>query len=387
MSIYGAAIRRMQQRAEAEFRSTAVGKLLTEVDRLRRRGTAGQNELLRLSKQLSRLGSRSSLWNELQRTGLGQIVGEIDRYARRGLKQAVLEELLGALGPVGGLMQMFLRPGGKQVVNSGRELQAAADMLRAFGYRVEAPPRGKGTQRVETDIDRSKRLLESLGFTVTPPPAEKSQPARPEIVDAPGGGGKRGGGTGSRFKVSAGGVDFLVPPGDPLITGEWIQVSSSNVYAIAFIWNNAAPTKGTLRIRFLNHRKGAKSARGPVYHYYDVHPALFQDFRKAASKGRWVWDNMRIRGTVSGHRYRYMLTMLSSDGYVPRQATRLGNEEWFIRRNVRSATTSRGGNIQLGQDYRSQLGDEFVKYWDKRNGTPNRGKGAGPNRGKPNRGR
>jgi hypothetical protein len=93
---------------------------------------------------------------------------------------------------------------------------------------------------------------------------------------------------------------------------------------------------------------------------------------------------MRIRGTVSGHRYRYMLTMLSSDGYVPRQATRLGNEEWFIRRKVNSATTSRGGNIQIGREYRSELADQFVKYWDKRNGRPDRG---GPNRGKPNRGR
>lgn len=369
MSIYGSAIRRMRERAQAEFRNTAVGKLLGDVDRMRRRGAAGQNDLLRLSRQLSRLGTRSQLWNELQKTGVGQLVGEIDRYARRGLKEALLDELLGMLGPVGGLMQMFLRPRGKRVANVGRELQAAADLLQAFGYRVQKPASGKAaTEAVESDVDRSKRFLESLGFKVEPPPPEKRLPPQPAPSPRKPG----------RNVVTAGGVEFHVPPNDPLLTGEWIKVTSSNVYAIAFIWNNADPAHGTLRIRFLNKRKGSKSARGAVYHYYDVHPALFQDFRRSASKGRWVWDHMRIRGTVSGHRYRYMLTMLSSDGYVPRQATRLGNEEWFIRRNVL------GNN---GQQYRSELQDEFVKFWQDKRGRPNRGKGGGPNRGTPNRGR
>lgn len=380
MSIYGAAIRKMRDRATAEFRSTAVGQLLGEVDRMRSRGAAGRNDLLRLSRQLSRLGTRSQLWNELQKTDIGRLVGGIDKYARRGLKEALLDELLGMLGPVGGLMGMFLRPQGKRVANIGRELQAAGDMLRAFGYRVEPPQPGKATRAVESEIDRSKRFLESLGFTVAPPPAHKRQPPQPEPSPSTGGapGQSQTGRRSNLVVVKAGGVEFHVPPGDPLLTGEWITVTSSNVYAIAFIWNNADPTHGTLRVRFKNHRKGAKSPRGPAYHYADVHPALFQDFRKAASKGGWVWDHLRIRGTVSGYRYRYMLTMLSSDGYVPRQATRLGNEEWFIRRKVRS---------KAGQEYRSELQDQFVKFWDERKGRPNRGGGAGPNRGTPNRGR
>lgn len=383
MTLYARALQKLRQEATDEFRRTAVGQMFGEVDRMRRRGTAGRAEMLRLSRQLQRFSSRRSVMQELERTGVGKLIGEVDRYARRGLKEAMLDELLGALGPVGSLIGMFLRPEGRPVANINRELRAASDLLRAFGYRVEAPTGAQPSADsiARSEVERSRRFLESLGFKVQPPepqaeadfiPLPSRRRAEPQAPSGP-------------QTVTVGGIQLRLQPNDPLLTGEWIPVTSSNVHSIAFIWNDARPAQGTLRIRFLEKRGGTTKA-GPVYHYLDVHPALFQDFRRAASKGRWVWDHMRIRGTVSGHRYKYMLAMLSSSGYVPRQATRVGNEEWYIRRKVRSKTqTTRGGNVHLGQTHVSQLDDAFVKYWDdRRHGRPNRG---GPNRGKPNRGR
>jgi hypothetical protein len=82
---------------------------------------------------------------------------------------------------------------------------------------------------------------------------------------------------------------------------------------------------------------------------------------------------LRIRGTVSGHQKRYSLAAINSTGYVPRQATRLGNEEWYLQRTVTG---------QNGKTYRSELQNQMVRRFPDR-GTPNRG---GPNRGTPNRG-
>lgn len=387
MTLYARAIQKLRQDATEEFRRTAVGQLFGEVDRLKRRGTAGRSELLRLSRQLQRFTSNGYVRRELERTNIGKLVGQVERYAQRGFKEAMLDELLGALGPVGDLFGMFLRPHGRPVANINNELRAAADLLRTFGYRVQPPtgPRPSDESLGRSEVQRAQQFLESLGFKVQAPPEVADN--EPHFVELPRRERERQA-PGREQTITVGGIQLRVQPNDPLLTGAWIRVESSNVYAIAFIWNNAAPTKGTLRVRFWEKSGGAKTRGGPVYHYLDVHPALFQDFRTAASKGKWVWDHMRIRGTVSGHRYRYMLAMLSSSGYVPRQATRVGNEEWFLKRTVQSKTQSRGGNIQLGRSHTSQLDDAFVKYWDdRRHGRPNRGKGGGPNRGTPNRGR
>lgn len=364
MNHFHHALDALRRQAQRDIRNSTIGRIYSEVDKMRRRGTAGALELDRLSRSLRRLRSNSVLQQEMRGTNLGRFIGEVDKYARKGMREALLESVLDALGPVGGLIGTFLRPQGKPLANVSRELEMAADLLKAFGYRVEAPKTPQQAARnIASEVQRSKRLLESLGFKVEPPPAEKAQQPPP--------------GQGTEY-VSMAGLRKRVKPDDPLLTGAWIPVTSSNVESIGYIWNEANPAKGTLKVRFLDKRKGATSARGSVYHYYDVHPSLFDNFRRAASKGRWVWDNLRIRGTVSGHQFRYALAGLASDGYVPRQATRLGPKEYYLQRQVRSKS---------GQEYQSELQDEFVRYWEPKRGTPNRGKGRGPNRGAPNRGR
>lgn len=177
--------------------------------------------------------------------------------------------------------------------------------------------------------------------------------------------------------INIGGRKYRIRRDDPLLTGEMIRVKSSNVHSIGYIWNSDDPAKGTLQVRFLDHRKGRSAKAGAGYQYFAVHPEVFVSFTKAASKGKFVWDRLRIRGTVSGHQYQYSIATLASDGYTPRKARRVGDHEYFLQRTVK------GSN---GKVYKSQLPQRMVGPYNPspNRGTPDRGE---PNRGTPNRGR
>lgn len=77
---------------------------------------------------------------------------------------------------------------------------------------------------------------------------------------------------------------------------------------------------------------GNTNERGPTYAYYDVPIRVFVRMKLAHSKGTFVWDELRIRGTIYGHRFRYALVAAEStvtvDGeslpYIPRRATPAG---------------------------------------------------------------
>lgn len=76
---------------------------------------------------------------------------------------------------------------------------------------------------------------------------------------------------------------------------------------------------------------GKSNERGPLYAYYDVPVRVFERMKMAHSKGKFVWDNLRVRGTIYGHQYRYALmqgAVTIQDGvsgvYIPRKATPRG---------------------------------------------------------------
>lgn len=162
---------------------------------------------------------------------------------------------------------------------------------------------------------------------------------------------------------------------DPIVTGEMIDVVSSNVHSIGYDWNWDEPNKGTLKVRFLAKRKNRARVRGPLYFYFNVHPEVFMAFQHASSKGKFVWDRLRVRGTVSGSRFHYELEDLGATGYVPRKATRLGPNEHFLQRQFTDAS---------GRTHTSQLEDEFVQRIGANRHGP---QGFVPMRGTPNRGR
>jgi hypothetical protein len=93
---------------------------------------------------------------------------------------------------------------------------------------------------------------------------------------------------------------------------------------------------------------------GPIYSYggakRPIPPTLFAKLKRANSKGTFVWDELRIRGTMWGHKFPYTLVQATpSTMYVPRKATKRGLAKRIIpttiklsnRRKVRRYLESR----------------------------------------------
>jgi hypothetical protein len=109
---------------------------------------------------------------------------------------------------------------------------------------------------------------------------------------------------------------------------------------------------------------GKTNSPGPLYHYYDVPEGLWNRFQSAGSKGKWVWDNLRIRGTIAGHRYAYALIAgtVAGEGdrvtYIPRLATSSG---FKARSRIQAGTKI--GSI-LSTEKRKNMGARGVKLED-----------------------
>lgn len=77
-------------------------------------------------------------------------------------------------------------------------------------------------------------------------------------------------------------------------SGEWFDgFSSSNVQAIQYHSDDQR-----LLIQYLD---------GSMYAYHPVSMGLAMSLYGASSKGTWVWDNLRVRGTVFGYQIPYEL--------------------------------------------------------------------------------
>lgn len=90
---------------------------------------------------------------------------------------------------------------------------------------------------------------------------------------------------------------------DAYLLGEWLPVTSSNVAAIRYL-----PEDEALEVEYLN---------GGFYRYSDIPPMMAKDFALASSPGGWVWDHLRVRGTVYGYQKPYALISGPST-YEPR---------------------------------------------------------------------
>ncbi len=74
-------------------------------------------------------------------------------------------------------------------------------------------------------------------------------------------------------------AEGLSPNQRTALTGEWVQMSSSNVDKIRYLVENK-----TLEVIFLD---------GAGYQYYDVPIDVFLDFLTTDSPGRFVWNRLR----------------------------------------------------------------------------------------------
>lgn len=80
-----------------------------------------------------------------------------------------------------------------------------------------------------------------------------------------------------------------------LAMGERVYVDSSNVEWIQYL----AAFEGTPEHLYVGYKDGS------AYMYGEITPEMAIAFLNAPSKGRWVWDNLRLRGTVYGWQKPY----------------------------------------------------------------------------------
>lgn len=227
--------------------------------------------------------------------------------------------------------------------------EVPAAVQQAIGAALEAPPRP--------------------GRPVAPPPRQPGGGRRPPTAppnDSDGGGLPPGGFSRSRFN----------PNHPPPLPGESNPHSeeivcdseSSNVYSFSYD-GKASTLFVTYKAHSINQEntrtdrvkrgkrfgrpqlvgeKGGtvgkgRGGRGAMYAYFDVPARVFERMKNAASKGKFVWDELRIRGTVFGHKFRYQLVQgqvtPGTGVYIPRKATAKG----FRTRSVADLGNGRRG--------------------------------------------
>ena len=345
----------LKRKALHDFENTALGELFDDAfevvesaHRARRAplkwalGQTPLGHLLRRAKALSKRG----VVNELLAMG-GETGSDISRIAAkyaRAKKQTLgevaneqIREMLKAAGPIGDVILARVG-GGQRRTSKGRgrvqrELDVMTKALRAFGFETLHKP-SDDNPPTPREIEAAKAVLEAAGYTVVPPSGKTKQPtvivrdrSRAGRVAERQIGETTLQAVGGRMRIKRGGEQMTVDKDDPIIKGEMIPVESSNVHSIGYDL-----AEGNLIVRFLGHGpKGERVGLGPQYIYYEVPMAEFQSMRRAASKGKWVWDHLRIRGTVVGHQYDYSLDE-GEAGYIPRKATLTTRGEEYMPR-------------------------------------------------------
>lgn len=163
------------------------------------------------------------------------------------------------------------------------------------------------------------------------------------------------------------------PEEHQLFSDEFLSPTSSNVYSFQY-FRRPGDTLGILYVTFKGNRirgemgppvfKGGKrqihgqpgrtvgekiNKPGSTYAYFNVGADVFNRMKAAFSKGTFVWDELRVRGTVYGHQYPYQLIsgqVLKVGGgrlaqYIPRRATSQG----FRTRSLADTGTRRRGFV------------------------------------------
>lgn len=352
--LFTRASRRIRDSAKQAFRRSDFGRVLREFEEAHKKPAAGPRDLGKLIRAYERGGSRRLL-DELARSDAGRLARDLERYAKRGpLGKKVVGEVLKGLGPAGKFLEALSGIGDKPS-SRARTLEAAIQLLQSFGYEVLGPPgRKQDPEQLERSLSAARAFLERHGESApAPKPATPTveQPAPPAQ------------GNSSRIDVVlANGAVRRFPKDHPIVTGKFVNCHSSNVHSYAYNYLD-----WTLYVRFLGGEGEHRHGPGPLYQYSHVPPELFLTLLNAGSKGDWVWDNLRIRGTVSGHQHDYRLVGIVGS-YVPRKATYTPAGEWFIPRTVR---TDKGHGLTSARPSAPARG------------VPNRGRPRPPNRGTP----
>lgn len=358
----------LRRAAMSEFRGTKLGQLFQMADKAQR-GAAGNPRALAYLMQRSMGQNPQRMLRDLMGVDWGTTVQTVMRYSGGNTFQShAVDEFLNALGPAGQVLRAITREFSQGAKAGGQpfEVGAAIRLLQAFGYEVLGSPdemrKLRGAPRARA-IDVATEVLrtlapERLADTPEQPPDEPRRTGQAR--------------------------DDHWSKSHPVFTGRMKKVVSSNVHSWGY-----DPDTNNLYVRFLGGSRDERRGKGPMYVYHQVGPELAASLDHASSKGDWVWDNLRVRGTAAGHQYPYDLVAVSGD-YVPRKASLVRGGEAFVRR-INWTTRS-------GRQLTSPMETELVRpmrpegpvpphmrhlFGEVRRNEPNR---ATPNRGQPNRG-
>jgi len=360
----------IRRQATQAYRRSTFGRLVNEVERTKRMGQRGPDHLKDVVKRYGKRFDPERMVKEAMGQDMRSLVRQVEVYSRSGgVSKRLLNGFLDALGPAGNLVRAIIKPGKGRNKGLAGELQRATQFLEAHGH-VVIPPKGSPTVgRVGRGINGLVNWLESQGQRLEP---EQEPKAKKESKFPFGISETTRKGTPRRYVDLPGpGKSTRLPANHPAVTGDFVKVDSSNVHSWAYDADNAY-----LYVRFLAAAAHGepRTAPGPLYRYRDIGPEMAKALHDAPSKGSWIWDELRVRGTIAGYQKPYALVGVMG-GYVPRQATLMaGGEEWFKRRQLHM-----GG----GKWLTSSKPDQFVQFAGDPGG-PNRG---APSRGQPNRGR
>lgn len=313
---------------------------------------------------LRKTGRQTATQSVLRELGtFGDVSADVIRFARGGSVTGFLGGLLRSLGPVAPAIKAIL---GGQKINDPQPdvLQAAIDFLGELGLEVRLPG--------ETIHAGPKPGIDANKGTGTPNPGKtgKARVAPPRTTGRGTSGAGGGGGEGEDEPSSLPTGRFVQ---DKYIPMELVN-GSSNVYAIGY-----HPDTQTMRVQFLGstlrmdkirgsgHKgKGrAKASRGvhagkrggpgAVYDYFNVPPRVFARVQRAGSKGKAIWDNLRVRGTVYGHQYDYQLSAASVADVVNAIGKRVARITYVPRKAV-------GPGQFKGRDIRQGVGRQAQTF-------------------------
>jgi len=336
--------RRLQASARRDFDRSPIGQLVGQLSRGAGSATVDAT-LKRAATELHRPPMQA-----FRGTDLGRFATEIQRYSRGGgYRRKIVAQVLGSMGPAGKLIQALIGSGGASKRDVEKQVSAAFDFLRIFQPELLSPAArktrrpGRRGSKSAAEAESLAKLLEAQGYKIIRPGKGKTQAqqmadmlAKQGYQVTPPGGAQQQGRQRKTVDIDVGGRSQRFPRNHPIVTGEMLPTpSSSNVHSYGYDSEN-----WYLYVRFKAAApRGSKSRKRPqspgsLYRYSNVPPEKFLSMYAADRKGSWIWDNIRVRGTWSGHQYDYALVGVTG-GYVPRKATYTPKGEYFLPRIVR----------------------------------------------------
>lgn len=305
-------------------------------------------------------------------------VAQVVRYAtatNRSSRTSLLTGLARQFGPIGQAIAELASVFSAGSTPNVLDIQEAIKMIQGAGYDVSPsadvtspptpppvitppPTRRRPSSRPEPEPSSPRGPAQPP----SPPPPPGSSPGGPG-GSGPGDRGRRGGGfrvpsvptvpaAGSLTSRRTAPDEPPLPDEDHPFNREILTPQSSNVFSFTYDYQSStlyvtykASQLSSKHTKTVKGRGGLSqlsgvagktitgktNARGPMYAYYDVPERVFTQMKFAHSKGKFVWDRLRVRGTIHGHKYRFGLIQGSvtiQDGvigtYIPRRATSKG---------------------------------------------------------------